>query len=72
MENINNEDIFNLLKSHEFESVRKLIESKKLTNLDFRDSNYNYFIQYIIVNLLPIALRLLTDSRLLRSQYNHR
>ncbi len=64
MENINNEDIFNLLKSHEFESIRKLIESKKLTNLDFRDSNYNYFIQYIInYNQYEIFALILTMSK---------
>ena len=46
--NINNEEIFTLLKSHSFDEIYKLIKSKKVTNLDFRDVNYNYFIQYII------------------------
>ena len=45
---ITNEEIFNLIKNQDFDQVYNLIKSKKLTNLDFRDQNYNYFIQYVI------------------------
>lgn len=48
MEITNNDDIFTLLKSHNFDKIYNLIKTNKITNLDFRDSNYNYFIQYII------------------------
>jgi ankyrin repeat protein len=48
METINNVEIFNLIKSQEFNQIYNLIKGEKLTNLDFRDDNYNYFIQYII------------------------
>ena len=62
METINNEEIFNLLKAHEFEQIYKLIKAQKITNLDFRDSNYNYFIQYIINynqhNILELILQM--------------
>ena len=62
METINNEEIFALLKSQNFEQVYKLIKSKKITNLDFRDANYNYFIQYIInynqFNILGLILEM--------------
>jgi ankyrin repeat protein len=45
---INNEEIFSLLKSQKFDQIYNLIKNHKITNLDFKDSNYNYFIQYII------------------------
>ena len=45
---MNNEEIFNLLKNNNFDKIYNLIETKKITNFDFRDSNYNYFIQYIV------------------------
>ena len=62
METINNEEIFTLLKSHDFDQIYKLIKTGKITNLDFRDSNYNYFIQYIInynqYNILKLILQM--------------
>ena len=62
METINNEEIFTLLKSHDFDQIYKLIKAEKITNLDFRDSNYNYFIQYIInynqYNILKLILQM--------------
>ena len=62
LNNINNEEIFNLLKIHNFDEIYKLIKSKKIINLDFRDSNYNYFIQYIInynqYNILKLILEM--------------
>lgn len=62
METINNEEIFTLLKSHDFDQIYKLIKAQKITNLDFRDSNYNYFIQYIInynqYNILKLILQM--------------
>ena len=45
---INNEEIFSLLKNQKFDQIYNLIKNHKITNLDFKDSNYNYFIQYII------------------------
>ncbi len=62
METINNEEIFTLLKAHDFNQIYKLIKSEKITNLDFRDANYNYFIQYIINynqhNILTLILEM--------------
>jgi ankyrin repeat protein len=46
--NISNEDIIILLKNNNFDKIYNLIETKKIKNFDFRDSNYNYFIQYIV------------------------
>jgi len=45
---INNEEIFSLIKSQKFDQIYNLIKNHKITNLDFKDGNYNYFIQYII------------------------
>ncbi len=45
---INNEEIFSLIKNQKFDQIYNLIKNKKITNLDFRDTNYNYFIQYIV------------------------
>lgn len=47
MNDIQNE-IFNLIKSNQFEKIYEIIKKNKIKNFDFRDSNYNYFIQYII------------------------
>ena len=57
-----NNNIFNLIKDNKFEEIHKLIKTKKLTDLDFRDDNYNYFIQYIInynqIEILKLILQL--------------
>ena len=46
---INNEsEIFDLIKKQEFDEIYKIIKNNKITNLDIKDSNYNYFIQYIV------------------------
>ena len=47
-EDISNEVIFDLIKNNNFDEIYKIIQSKKIKNFDFRDSNYNYFIQYIV------------------------
>jgi ankyrin repeat protein len=56
------ENIFNLIKQQNFIEIYDIIKSKKLTSLDFRDTNYNYFIQYVInynqYNLLKLILEL--------------
>jgi hypothetical protein len=46
--NIKNEEIFTLLKNNKFDEIYNLIKTKKIINFDFRDNNYNYFIQYIV------------------------
>jgi ankyrin repeat protein len=43
-----NNNIFDLIKSQKFNKISKLITNNKITNLDIKDSNNNYFIQYII------------------------
>ena len=55
---INNEsEIFDLIKKQEFDEIYKIIKNNKITNLDIKDSNYNYFIQYIVnYNLYIIDL----------------
>jgi ankyrin repeat protein len=55
-------DIFNLIKSNNFDKIFNLIKNNELKNFDFKDENYNYFIQYIInynqVNILKLILEL--------------
>ena len=41
-------EIFKLIKNNEFDKIYNLIKNKKIKNFDFKDENYNYFIQYII------------------------
>jgi ankyrin repeat protein len=48
MEDTINKEVFNLIKNNNFDQVYKLISTGKLKKLDFRDSNFNYFIQYIV------------------------
>jgi ankyrin repeat protein len=66
MELENNEEIFMLIKHKNFDKIYTLIKSAQLTDLDFRDSNYNYFIQYIInynqYDILKIILELSTNN----------
>jgi ankyrin repeat protein len=40
--------IFDLIKKQEFDEIYKMIKNKKITKLDFKDENYNYFIQYMV------------------------
>ena len=66
--NINNNEIFNLIKSNKFDELYNLIKNNKITNLDIRDNNYNYFIQYIInynrYDILELINELKLDIRL--------
>jgi len=54
--------IFNLIKEHKFKQITKLIKKGNLINLDIKDDNYNYFIQYVInynqKKLLELILQL--------------
>ncbi len=64
---INNEEIFSLIKNQKFDQIYNLIKNKKITNMDFRDTNYNYFIQYVInfnqYKILELILKMtLTDK----------
>jgi ankyrin repeat protein len=65
---LDNEQIFNLIKNQKFEQVYKLIKERKITELDIRDSNYNYFIHLVVnynqVDLLELILKLATDESL--------
>ena len=45
---MNEKEIFNLIKEQKFNEIYKIIKNKQITNFDFKDNNYNYFIQYII------------------------
>ena len=40
--------IFDLMKNQQFNIIEKMIKEKKITNFDIKDTNYNYFIQYLI------------------------
>jgi ankyrin repeat protein len=55
--------IFNLIKNQKFDELYKIIKSNKITDLDIRDENFNYFIQYIInynrIELLELILELI-------------
>jgi ankyrin repeat protein len=44
----NNNMIFDLIKKQDFIAIEKLITTKKMSDFDIRDNNYNYFIQYLI------------------------
>lgn len=59
--NLENE-IFMLIKKQEFDEVYNMIKSKKITNLDFRDNNYNYFIQYIVNYNVKKIIELILNS----------
>ena len=54
-------EIFNLIKEQKFDIIYNLISSLKLVNLDIRDNNYNYFIQYIINYNQKKLLELILD-----------
>ncbi len=70
MENkdINNEEIFDLIKNHKFDQIYLLIKNKKIKNLDIRDSNFNYFIQYIVnynqVDIIKLILDLTKNQEI--------
>jgi ankyrin repeat protein len=54
-------NIFNYIKNNEFDIIYNLIKEKKLKNFDFRDDNYNYFIQLLINNNQINILQLIFD-----------
>ena len=75
--NKNNKDnnIFDLLKNNDvltpgagYNKVYKLIKERKISNLDIRDNNYNYFIQYIVnynqYKILELIQEMKMDIRL--------
>lgn len=61
-----NNQIFNLIKNQEFDKVYNLIKEGHITNLDIRDSNYNYFIHLIVnynrVELVKLIFKLVSKS----------
>jgi ankyrin repeat protein len=65
---INNDQIFNLIKNQKFNEIFNIIKEKKIINLDIRDSNYNYFLQYIInynqIEILELILELAQKNSL--------
>lgn len=63
MEN-NNQEIFNLIKAHKFDTLSKIIKDKKIKNFDIRDQNYNYLIQYIVNYNQPDILSLILNLSL--------
>ena len=62
------EEIFSLIKNQEFDQIYNLIKNKKIINLDFRDTNYNYFIQYIVnfnqFKILELILKMTQTDKL--------
>lgn len=64
----NSEQIFNLIKNQKFDQVYKLIKERKITDLDIRDSNYNYFIHLVVnynrIELVELILKLATEESL--------
>lgn len=65
---ISNTEIFNLIKNQDFDKIYDLIKNKKIINFDFKDNNYNYFIQYIInfnqYKILELIYNLLEESKI--------
>lgn len=61
-----NKQIFNLIKNQKFDQVYKLIEEKKIIDLDIRDINYNYFIHLVVnynrIELFKLILKLATEE----------
>jgi ankyrin repeat protein len=60
--------IFNLIREQKFKNIIKLIKKNKIINLDIRDNNYNYFIQYIInynqKELLELILEMYVKNKI--------
>lgn len=65
---IKNEEIFNLIKNQEFEEIYNIIKNNKITNLDIKDTNYNYFIHYIVnynkYEILELILKLVEKGQI--------
>mgnify|MGYP000359367012 CR=1 FL=1 len=59
-------NIFKLIKTQQFNKIINIIKKKNIKNLDIKDSNKNYFIQYIITynqyKLLKIILQLIKQN----------
>lgn len=53
--------IFKLIKEKKFNKIIHFIKDKNINNLDIKDSNYNYFIQFIIIYNQSDLLKLLLD-----------
>ena len=55
-----NKYIFDLIKEQKFKDIYKLIKENKISNLDIKDNNSNYLIEYIInynqIELLELIL----------------
>lgn len=58
--------LFTLIKNNEFTKIYDLIKTNEINDLDVRDDNYNYFIQYIVIfnqiDILKLILELLVDN----------
>jgi len=58
--------LFTLIKNNEFTKIYDLIKTNEVKDLDIRDDNYNYFIQYIVIfnqiDILKLILELLVDN----------
>lgn len=58
--------LFTLIKNNEFTKIYDLIKTNEVTDLDMKDDNYNYFIQYIVIfnqiDILKLILELLVDN----------
>jgi ankyrin repeat protein len=59
----NNNMIFDLIKKQDFIAIEKLITTKKMTDFDIRDNNYNYFIQYLITYNQFKILQLILNNK---------
>lgn len=63
-----NEQFFNLIKNQKFDQVYKLIKERKITDLDIRDSSYNYFIHLVVnynrIELVELILKLAAEESL--------
>ena len=61
-------DIFNLIKTNNFDKIFNLIKNKELKNFDIKDNNYNYFIQYIInynqINIIKLIIELSKQDKI--------
>lgn len=63
-----NNKIFDLIKSNNFNEIITLLKTKKITSIDIRDDNYNYFIQYIVnfnkIDILSLLLEMSKKSEI--------
>jgi ankyrin repeat protein len=61
-------EVFILIKNNKFDDIYNLIKNNKIKDLNIKDTNYNYFIQYIInfnqIKIIELILELQTKNKI--------